>query len=187
MFGAFGHIVEIRVNRDKLTGRCKGFGFVAMSREEEVDAVSIFGEGGGGGGGDSHAGYGMGGCGDGGGACRVWCRGERRAAGFFVVMSREEEVDAVSRGGGAGGGRTPLSAVLLFLGAERVNTFVGLGRRSMVCATWQGFRVTHPSHSHFDSYLGNIVRVVCVHCCVFSMYASCLHSNARRLPTGCEQ
>ena len=47
MFGAFGRIVEIRVNRDKLTGRCKGFGFVAMSREEEVDAVSIFGEGGG--------------------------------------------------------------------------------------------------------------------------------------------
>jgi RNA recognition motif-containing protein len=43
MFGAFGRIVEIRVNRDKLTGRCKGFGFVAMSREEEVDAVSIFG------------------------------------------------------------------------------------------------------------------------------------------------
>jgi RNA recognition motif-containing protein len=40
MFRRYGRIVEIRVNRDRFTGRCKGFGFVAMSREEEVDEVS---------------------------------------------------------------------------------------------------------------------------------------------------
>jgi hypothetical protein len=44
MFIRYGRITEIRVNRDRFTGRCKGFGFVAMAREEEVDEV---GEGGG--------------------------------------------------------------------------------------------------------------------------------------------
>jgi hypothetical protein len=89
----------------------------------------------------------------------VWDRGERRAAGSSVVMSRKGEADAVSRGGG---GNQEVDARLCQqygLGAERVNTFVGLGRRSMVCTIWQGLRVTRPSHS----------------------------TNACGLPTGCEQ
>jgi hypothetical protein len=39
MFSRYGRIVDIRLNRDRFTGRCKGFAFVAMSREEEVDEV----------------------------------------------------------------------------------------------------------------------------------------------------
>jgi len=39
MFGRYGRIMEIRLNRDRFTGRCKGFAFVAMTREEEVDEV----------------------------------------------------------------------------------------------------------------------------------------------------
>lgn len=31
-------------------------------------------------------------------------------------------------------------------------------------------------HIHFDSYLGYVVRVICVHYCVFSLYAFCLHT-----------
>jgi hypothetical protein len=31
--------MDIRLNRDRMTGRCKGYAFVAMSREEEVDEV----------------------------------------------------------------------------------------------------------------------------------------------------
>jgi hypothetical protein len=41
MFIQYGRIVEIRINRDRFTGRCKGYGFVAMSREEEVDEVRM--------------------------------------------------------------------------------------------------------------------------------------------------
>lgn len=37
MFIRYGRIVDIRLNRDRFTGRCKGFAFVAMSREEEVE------------------------------------------------------------------------------------------------------------------------------------------------------
>lgn len=39
MFIRYGRIIDIRINRDRYTGRCKGFAFVAMSREEEVDEV----------------------------------------------------------------------------------------------------------------------------------------------------
>jgi hypothetical protein len=39
MFSRYGRIVDIRLNRDRFTGRCKGFAFVAMAREEEVDEV----------------------------------------------------------------------------------------------------------------------------------------------------
>lgn len=42
MFLRYGRIVDIRLNRDRFTGRCKGFAFVAMSCEEEVDEVSDF-------------------------------------------------------------------------------------------------------------------------------------------------
>lgn len=37
MFSRYGRIVDIRLNRDRFTGRCKGYAFVAMAREEEVD------------------------------------------------------------------------------------------------------------------------------------------------------
>lgn len=37
LFGPYGRIMDIRLNRDRMTGRCKGYAFVAMSREEEVD------------------------------------------------------------------------------------------------------------------------------------------------------
>jgi RNA recognition motif-containing protein len=40
MFSRYGRIIDIRLNRDRFTGRCKGFAFVAMSREEEVEDVS---------------------------------------------------------------------------------------------------------------------------------------------------
>jgi RNA recognition motif-containing protein len=39
MFSRYGRIVDIRLNRDRFTGRCKGYAFVAMAREEEVDEV----------------------------------------------------------------------------------------------------------------------------------------------------
>ena len=39
MFIRYGRIVDIRLSRDRYTGRCKGFAFVAMGREEEVDEV----------------------------------------------------------------------------------------------------------------------------------------------------
>lgn len=40
MFMRYGRITDIRLNRDRMSGRCKGFAFVAMAREEEVDEVS---------------------------------------------------------------------------------------------------------------------------------------------------
>lgn len=46
MFGRYGRIMEIRLNRDRFTGRCKGFAFVAMTREEDVDEVGPAGGGG---------------------------------------------------------------------------------------------------------------------------------------------
>lgn len=39
MFSRYGRILDIRLNRDRYTGRCKGFAFVCMSNEEEVDKV----------------------------------------------------------------------------------------------------------------------------------------------------
>lgn len=47
MFSRYGRIVDIRLNRDRFTGRCKGFAFVAMARDDEVDEVSGRGRGGG--------------------------------------------------------------------------------------------------------------------------------------------
>lgn len=45
MFCPYGRVVEIRLNRDRMTGRCKGYAFVAMGREEEVDEVRGHGGG----------------------------------------------------------------------------------------------------------------------------------------------
>lgn len=43
MFSRYGRIVDIRLNRDRYTGRCKGFAFVCMGSEEEVDKVGCCG------------------------------------------------------------------------------------------------------------------------------------------------
>lgn len=41
MFGRYGRIIDIRLNRDRFTGRCKGFAFVCMEKEEDVDRVGL--------------------------------------------------------------------------------------------------------------------------------------------------
>jgi RNA recognition motif-containing protein len=40
MFSRYGRVTEIRIVRDPMNGRCKGFGFIAMSSDREVSAVS---------------------------------------------------------------------------------------------------------------------------------------------------
>ena len=40
MFSRYGRVTEIRIVRDPINGRCKGFGFVAMATDNQVSAVS---------------------------------------------------------------------------------------------------------------------------------------------------
>ena len=39
-FGKYGRVKEVRIVRNPATGESRGFGFVGMSEEHEVDAVS---------------------------------------------------------------------------------------------------------------------------------------------------
>lgn len=39
-FEKFGRVVEVRIVRNPASGESRGFGFVGMSEEHEVDAVS---------------------------------------------------------------------------------------------------------------------------------------------------
>ena len=40
-FGKYGRVKEVRIVRNPATGESRGFGFVGMSEESEVDAVRI--------------------------------------------------------------------------------------------------------------------------------------------------
>jgi hypothetical protein len=42
MFGRYGRITDIRLSRDRFNGRCKGFAFVAMAQEDDVDEVRVW-------------------------------------------------------------------------------------------------------------------------------------------------
>ncbi len=40
-FGKYGRVKEVRIVRNPATGESRGFGFVGMSEEHEVDAVRV--------------------------------------------------------------------------------------------------------------------------------------------------